>query len=153
MEVRNLCLRIPCKRHGVSLLGSTANAQHCMHVGLGQPAEAPTQTVEKVEKALATLQDVGRSACNQHDHVSFAKAWMLMSREVAHALDFDFRLVPPAVMASLQRRIEGGLRQTLSVLLGSVGLGASGTLYVLRRLGHQGCSDGFCGTGNVLVGC
>ena len=42
-----------------------------------------------------------------------------MSRGVAHALDYDFRLVPPAVMAPLQRRLEGGLRQTLSRLLGS----------------------------------
>ena len=119
MEVRNLCLRVPRKRHGVSLLWSAANTQHCMHVGLGQPAEAPTQTIERVENALATLQNIERFACDQHDHVSFAKAWMLMSRGVAHALDFDFRLVPPAVMAPLQRRLEGGLRRTLLVLLGS----------------------------------
>ena len=52
MEVRNLCLRVACKRHDVSLLGSAANTQHCMHVGLGQLAEAPTQTVERVDKAL-----------------------------------------------------------------------------------------------------
>ena len=44
---------------------------------------------------------------------------MFMSRGVAHALDCDFRLVPPLVVALLQRRLEGGLRQTLSVLLGS----------------------------------
>ena len=53
MEVRNLCLKIPRKRHGVSLLGSAANAQHCMHVGLGQPAEAPTQTIESVWRRLS----------------------------------------------------------------------------------------------------
>ena len=90
-----------------------------MHVGLGQPAEAPTQTIERVEKALMTLQSIERLACDQHEHVSFAKAWMLMSKGVALALDYDFRLVPPAVMAPLQRRLEGGLRQTMSVLLGS----------------------------------
>ena len=44
---------------------------------------------------------------------------MLMSKGVAHALDYDFRLVPPAGMVPLQRRLEGGLRQALSVLLGS----------------------------------
>ena len=38
---------------------------------------------------------------------------------VEHAPDYDFRLVPLAVMAPLQRRLEGGLRQTMSVLLGS----------------------------------
>ena len=119
MEVRDLCLTIPRKRHGVSLFGSAANTQHCMHVGVGQPAEAPTQTTETVEKALSTLQNIERFACDQHDYVCFAKAWMLMSRRVPHALDYDFRLVPPAVMAPLQRRLEGGLRQTLSVLLGS----------------------------------
>ena len=119
MVVRNLCLKIPRKRHGVSLLGSAANAQHCMHVGLGQPAQVPTQTTEGVEKALTMLQSIVRFACDQHDHVSFAKAWMLTSKGVAHALDYDFRLVPPSVMAPLQRRLEGGLRQTMSVLLGS----------------------------------
>ena len=44
---------------------------------------------------------------------------MLMGKGVAHALEYDFRLVPPAVMAPLQRRSEGRLRQTLLVLLGS----------------------------------
>ena len=109
-EVRNLCLRVPRKRHGVSLLGSAANAQHCMHVGLGQLADAPTQTILRVEKALEALQSIERFACDQHDHVSFAKAWMLMSRGVAHALAYDFRLVPAAVMAPLQLRLEGELR-------------------------------------------
>ena len=116
-EVRNLCLKIPRKRHGVSLLGSAANAQHCMHVGLGQPSEVPTQTIEEVEKALMTLQNIVRFACDQHDHVSFAKAWMLMSWGIAHALDYDFRLVPPAVMAPLQRRMEGGFRLTETLSL------------------------------------
>ena len=41
-EVRDLCLRVPRKRHGVSLLGSAANMQYCMYVGLGQPAEPLT---------------------------------------------------------------------------------------------------------------
>ena len=80
LSVRSLCLRIPRKRHGVSLQGSEANAQHCMQVGLGQITEAPTQTKERVEEALATLQNIERFACDQHDYVSFAKAWMLISK-------------------------------------------------------------------------
>ena len=67
-------MKIPRKRHGVSLLGSEVNAQHCMHVGLGHPAEVPTPTIERVEKALMTLQSIERDACDQNDHVSFAKA-------------------------------------------------------------------------------
>ena len=54
MEVRNLCLRVPRKRLGINLLAA-ANEKHCTHVGLGQPAEAPTQTIERVEKALSAL--------------------------------------------------------------------------------------------------
>ena len=119
LSARNLCLRIPRKRHGVSLLGSEANAQHCMQVGLGQITEAPTQTKERVEKALVTLQNIERYACDQHDYVSFATAWMLMSKGVAHALDYDFRPVARGVMPPLQRRLEAGLRQTMAVLLGS----------------------------------
>ena len=76
IEVRHLCLKIPRKRTGVSLVGPAANAQHCMHDGLGQPAEVPTQTVERVEKAPTTLQSIESFACDQQDHCSFAKAWV-----------------------------------------------------------------------------
>ena len=105
-EVRDQCRRVPRKRRGVSLLGSAANMQYCMRAGLGQAAEPPTQTYERV-----TMQSVERFACDQHDHVSFAQAWMLMSKGIAHTLDCDFRLVQPAVMAPLQRRLEGGENQ------------------------------------------
>ena len=71
----------------VSLVLRT-NMQYGMHVGLGQLAEPPTQTTERVEKAPATLQSTERFACDQHDHVSFEKAWMLMGKGVAHALDY-----------------------------------------------------------------
>ena len=96
MEFHNLRLKVP---------------RNCMHVGLGQLAEAPTQTIERVEKALTTLQNIERFACDQHDHVSFAKAWLLMSKGVGHALPTG------GVMEPMQRRLEGGPRQTLSVLL------------------------------------
>ena len=119
-----------------------------MHVGLDQPAEASTQTIERVEKALATLQNIERCACDQHDHVSCAKAWMLMTWRVAHALDYDFRFVPPLVMAWLQRRLENGLGRTFSVL--RMGTGNSPRALVVWA--HEGSSDGICGASNVLVG-
>ena len=74
IEVRNLCFKIPRKWHGVSLLGYAANAQHCMLVGLGQPAEVPIQTTDKFEKALMTLQDIARFACDQHDQCQLCKS-------------------------------------------------------------------------------
>ena len=40
-EVRDLCTRVPRKRHGVSLLRSAANMQYGMHVGLGQLLNRP----------------------------------------------------------------------------------------------------------------
>ena len=49
-------------------------------VELGQAPEAPTQTKERLEKALTMLHNVERFACDQHDYVSFAKAWMLMCK-------------------------------------------------------------------------
>ena len=67
-------------------------------------------------KEWRKLQNIEPFACDHHHPVSFAKAWMLMSQGVALALDFDFMLVQPALMAPLQRRLEGGLRQTLSAL-------------------------------------
>ena len=111
LVIWNQCAKVPRKRLGISLLGSAANVQH-----LGQPAEAPTETVERLGKALKTLQSTERFACDQHDHVSFVKAWMLLSRGVAHALDCDFR-GSPLVMVPLQRRLENGQRQTMSALL------------------------------------
>ena len=78
---------------------------HTMHVGLVQPAEAPTQTVERLVKSPKTLQGIERFACDRHDHVNFAKAWVLLSWGVAHASDCEFRLVLPLVMSPLQRRL------------------------------------------------
>ena len=75
-------------------MGSEANAQHCVQVELGQAPQAPTQTKERLEKALTMLHKIERFACDQHDYVSFAKAWMLMSKGVAHALDYDLRTRP-----------------------------------------------------------
>ena len=72
-----------------------------------------------------------------------------MGKDVAHALDYDFRLVPPGVMAPLQRRLEGGLSQTLTVRFGSEVSELAWerakltTCFVLRWLR---------GAGNVLVG-
>ena len=102
-EVRNLCMKVPRKRHGVSLLGSAANTQHFVHVGLGQPAETPTQTMVRVEKALVTLQSIERFACDQHDHVSFAKAWMLMSRGATAATTPGRRVETDAFSAPWKR--------------------------------------------------
>ena len=80
---QNFCTTVPRKPNGIGLLRVGCQcAAH--HVG-------PTHFVERLEKALKTLQSLERFACDQRDHVSFAKAWMLLSRGVAHALDYDFR--------------------------------------------------------------
>ena len=93
-------MRVPSKRCGINLLGSTAH--------LGALAEPSPQTRERLAKAVRTLSAVEQLACDQHDHVSFAKAWVLLSKGVAQALDFDSRLVSPPVVASLQRNLEVG---------------------------------------------
>ena len=43
MNVVNLCSKIPRKRHGVS-------AQHCMLVGLGQPAEVQHKRLKELRR-------------------------------------------------------------------------------------------------------
>ena len=107
MEVRNLCLKIPRKRHGVSLLWLCSERAALHACRLGQPAEAPTQTIERVEKALTTLQSIQRCSSRPRQLCE----GVLMNRGVAHALNYDFRLVPPFAMAPLQRRLGNGLRQ------------------------------------------
>ena len=42
------------------MLGSAANVQHVMYVGLGQPAEPPTETVERLEQAVKKLKSIER---------------------------------------------------------------------------------------------
>ena len=70
------------------------------------------------DQALDTLSKIEDWACAQHDYVSFAKAWLLASREAAHAPDYDFGLDPLAMMAPLQRRMEERIKRTVSTLLG-----------------------------------
>ena len=106
----------PKGRQGIELFGSAANVQYTMHVGVGEPAGAPTQTVDRLEKALRTLQGIERFPWDHH--VSFAVAWLMLSRGVVHSVDCDFRLVPRMVMVPLQRRLQVGLRQTLATLIG-----------------------------------
>ena len=144
-EVRDLCMRVPRKRHDVSLLGSAANVQYCMHVGLGQPGELPTQTTERVEKAMATLQSIERFASDQSDHVSFAKAWMLMGKGVAHALGYDFGFVPAAgdgsTAATLGRRAQKNAPSASQKRRLWVGMGACKTLH--GGLGVRVAQKGF----------
>ena len=130
--------------------------QHCLEVGQGQSVETPAQTMERVEKALSTLQSIERFACDQYDYVSFAIAWMLTSKGGAHALDYDFKLVSPGVMAPLQQRVERGLRQSMSVLLGSevseLVWERVKTPHLFWQPGHECWSDGFCGASYELGG-
>ena len=104
-----------------------------------------------------SLQNIERFACDQHDHVSFAKAWVLKSRGGAHVLDYDFRLVSPAVVAPLQRRMEGTLRQTISVLLGSAVSELAWERGKLTTcfggLGIRVAQMSYAAPGNVPVGC
>ena len=58
LEIRRLCGKVPRKRMGIELLGSAADEQYIMHVGLDQPAEPPPQTVDRLARALATLQGI-----------------------------------------------------------------------------------------------
>ena len=83
-------------------------------VHLGALAEPSPQTRERLAKAVRTLSAVEQLACALHDHVSFAKAWVLLSKGVAQALDYDSRLVSPPVVAPLQRNLEDGLRRSFA---------------------------------------
>ena len=118
LEIRNLSAKVLCKRLGISLFASAANVQHGIHVGLGQPAEALTQTVERLENALKTLQNIERFACDQHDHVSFAKAWMLMSKGIRTGPGLRFQADPTGGDGPVATTPgKDGLRQTMSALL------------------------------------
>ena len=158
IEVREICdVKIPRRRQGVSLPGvcSERAVTACMSAWANLLSRRHRR-LTGWRRALATLQSIQRLACDQHDHVSFAKAWMQMSRGVAHALDYDYRLVPPAVMAPLRRRLEGGLDRRSQCSLEVLSLswpGSVQTPHVLWWSGHQGCSNGLRGAGNVLVGC
>ena len=71
----------------MSPFGSSATAQCSAGVQLGGLAAAPPQTQERPAKALQALEAVEQLACDQHDHVSFAKAWMSLCKRVAMPSD------------------------------------------------------------------
>ena len=57
------------------------NVQHTMHAGLGQMAEAPTQTVKRLKKAMTTLESIERfeSGCGQVGRHPCNDAWKTSS--------------------------------------------------------------------------
>ena len=57
---------------------------------------------------MRTMQAIDRVACDHKDHLSSAKEWMLLSEGVSHSLDYDCRLLPPRVLAPLQRELRDG---------------------------------------------
>ena len=115
-------------------------------------AQAQQQTQQQTQHTNTTHKH--NTDRDRDRDISFATAWMLMSPGVAHALDYDFRLVPPLVMAPLQRSLENGLRQMLSVLIG----GDVSELAWERQSRHvlwwswSLGSPGVCGASHALVG-
>ena len=90
---------------GQSSLGQRTQMQYVLcNVDLEPTLTEPAfrSTLERVEKGLGDAADkIERFACDQHDCVSFAKAWMLMSKGIAHVLGlltFDWS----------HRRVDGG---------------------------------------------
>ena len=89
--------------------------------------------------------------------MSMCKSMDADEQGVSRVLDYDFKLVLPAVMALLQRRLEQGLRQTMSVLLGSevseLAWERAKLPSCFGGLGIRVAQDGICGASNVLVSC
>ena len=80
-----------------------------MRVGVDPPAEPPTQTVARPEKALWTLWGIERVSSDQHDHVEPRCCPLLGSQ---------LPIGTTGCHGSLQRRWEVGVRQALATLIG-----------------------------------
>ena len=112
--LRELCVKIKCERDGLELLGSAANKQFAAPVQTGGKRQfIAKKTKARLPKLCERCEQsaVCRLACDQNDHVSFARAWMLLSKAVAH---------------SHQCELDTGLRQTLeTVVVGRITVLAS----------------------------
>ena len=112
-DIRGLRMKLSRQRCGIELSGSAANAARTMQVAPGPGVTVPSQTTKRVDHALDTQRICStwpRQLCLGVD---------ACQPMVAHAIDNVLRLVPLAMIASLQRRMEGGIRRSVSSLVGS----------------------------------
>ena len=80
-------------------------------------AVAPAATADRVDKAIALFDRAVQLADAQHDHMSYQKAWTMVSKCAGPALEYDLRLLPPAAMAAPTAKLAAALRRTLQHLL------------------------------------
>ena len=94
----------PRQKGGITLLGSEANAAfRCDAVGDTHAGKHPEQRLQAAIRLCIQAVELGLAqlCCK-----SVAKAWQIVSRAVAHAFDFDVRVVPPSVLLPALQRLE-----------------------------------------------
>ena len=107
---------VPRQCGGVEILGSTATAQHAMHAGCH--IVAPAATAKRTQAACDLIDKIVAFAQAQVDYKSFAKAWSLLSKCAGSALDYDMRVLPPAVVMPYCKQLEAKLRGAMERILG-----------------------------------
>ena len=68
-------------------------------------AKAVVHAEARADAAVKLAQRVTDLALANHDSRSHGKAWFVLSKSVAHALDYDMRIVPPYLLANACSRV------------------------------------------------
>lgn len=107
---------IPRKSNRIELLVSDANSAYTTHAAL--LPEVSEHAAERARVAAQTVEAAVRLAHAQVDMKSYAKAWALLQKSAAHAMDFDLRLTPPdAIAGGLEQQSEA-MKDALGQMLG-----------------------------------
>ena len=107
---------IPRKRNRIKLLGSDATSAYTTHAAM-----LPEVSEHAAERARVAAQTVGaavRLAHAQVDTKSYTKAWALLGRSAAHAMDYDLRLTPPDAIAGVLEQQSAAMKDALGQMLG-----------------------------------
>ena len=104
------------EKYGMLQLGS--GTDDCVDVQLGPYSTSTEPTRKRLDKAIALLHILNEIHNTKIEGNSIYPLWLILTRSVAHALDFDARMLNPDAFEPFGKRLTEELLSFAAVLLG-----------------------------------
>ena len=114
--VRSLAALVPRVVGGLPALGSAAQGRFATI--LGPPALAAAPAAERAAGAAACARRLAEMARRRADPLAAQCAWTILSKSVAHALDYDARMCPAGALSQAFGMVQQAVRDAAQAIIG-----------------------------------